>query len=274
MPDKIGIIAGSGQFPALFAQAARQKGLQVYAAAYINEADPDLAQHVVQLQWVYIGQINQLIKFFHTHHVTQAVMLGAIQKARLLKNFRPDIKALALIAKMRHTHDDAILRQFAGVLEKEGIQIRPSTFLLPELLAPPGIWTRRKPSRTAIQDIRIGWHIAKEIGRLDIGQCIIIGSGSVLAIEAIDGTDATIERGGRLGRSKAVAIKVCKPNQDTRFDIPSVGVKTIETMNTFNVHTLAIEAGKVVVFDRQAMIACADAYKITIIAIDDINHWD
>ncbi len=272
MTNKIGLIAGSGQFPILFAQAARQKGWQIIAAAYVEEADPDLERYAQCLQWFYVGQINRLIKFFHTHQITQAVMLGAIHKTRMFTNIRPDMKALALIARMRHTHDDALLREFADVLEKEDIQIKPSTFLLPDLLASPGVWTRRKPSKTENRDIGIGWKIAKEIGRLDIGQCVVIKRGSILAVEAIDGTDATIERGGRLARGEAVVVKVCKPNQDTRFDVPAVGLQTVEIMHAANIKTLAIEAGKAMVFDREAMIEQANAYKMTIVALEDVNR--
>ncbi len=268
MTKKIGIIAGSGQFPILFAKAAAQKCLEVHAAAYRDEADPNLEQHVATIEWFYLGQIKRLIKYFRKQSVTQAVMIGAISKTRMFTNVRPDIKAITLVAGMRHTHDDALLSQFAKVLEKEGIQIQPSTFLLPELLAPPGIWTRRKPSREEKNDIGLGWKIAKEIGRLDIGQCIVMGGGSVLAVEAMEGTDATIRRGGKLSKGQAVVVKVCKPGQDTRFDIPAVGLGTIESMREANVKTLAIEAGKAVVFDRDAMVQRANAYKMAVVALE------
>ena len=269
MSKKIGLIAGNGQFPLLFAQAAQQKGWQVHAAAYRNETDPLLTQHVASLEWFYLGQLKRLIKYFRHQGVHRAVMLGGITKTRMFTNVRPDIKAIALVASMRHTHDDAILRAFAEALESEGIQIQASTFLLPELLAPPGVWTRRKPSRSENEDIRLGWKIAKEIGRLDIGQCVIVGGGSVLAVEAIEGTDAAIRRGGQLGKGQAVVVKVCKPTQDTRFDIPAVGLATIETMHAAGVKTLAIEAGNAVVFDREAMIAQADGCGVAIVALSN-----
>lgn len=267
MTDRIGLIAGGGQFPILFARAARQNGLQIFAAAYNAEADPALGRHVTSLEWFYVGQIKKLIKYFHQHQVTQAVMMGTIRKPRMFTNARPDTKALALLAGMRHAHDDALLRAFADLLEKEGIQIKPSTMLLPQMLAPPGIWTRRKPSRVESKDISMGWTIAKEIGRLDIGQCIVLREGCVLAIEAIEGTDAAIARGGELGKGKAVVVKVCKPNQDVRFDVPAVGLQTIKTMHAAGAVTLAIEAGKAVVFDRKEMIDLANKYKISIVAM-------
>ena len=268
MTEKIGLIAGSGQFPLLFAQAARKKGLQIHAAAYKDEADPELSQCVESIQWLHLGQVGKLIKYFRAQHISQAVMLGAIRKTRMFTNVKPDIKALAMVAGMRHTHDDALLRQFAQLLEKEGIQIQASTMLVPELLATAGVWTRRKPSRAEKLDIELGYRIAKEIGRLDIGQCVVAGGGSILAVEAMEGTDSAISRGGKLGNGKAVVVKVCKPNQDTRFDIPAVGLGTIEAMHDANVKALAIEAGKAVVFDRDLMIKHANEHKMTILALE------
>lgn len=269
MTEKIGLIAGSGQFPILFAQAARKRGFQIYTAAFKDETDPSLDQYVTSLEWFYVGQIKKLIRYFREHTISQAVMLGAISKPRAFSSIRPDTKALSLIAGMLHTHDDALLRRFADMLENEGIQIKASTFLLPELLAPAGIWTRRKPSRDENKDIDVGWAIAKAVGRLDIGQCIVVRGGSVLAVEAIEGTDAAIARGGGFGKGNAVAVKVCKPSQDFRFDVPAVGLNTIETMHSAKVKTLAVEAGKVVVFDRQVMIQRADEYGISIVAIEN-----
>lgn len=266
---RIGLIAGSGQFPVIFAKIAQKKGYNVYTAAYRNEADETLEQYVSDLQWFHLGQVKRLIKYFHQNEVTQAVMIGAIQKTRIFTDVKPDIKAIAMMAKMRNTHDDGILRAFADVLEKEGIVIQASTFLLPELLAPAGVWTRRKPSRAEKKDIDIGWKIAKEIGRLDIGQCVVVGGGSILAVEAVDGTDATIQRGGKLGHGEAVVVKVCKPSQDMRFDIPAIGLKTIETMQSVNARILAMEAGKAVVFNREELIEKANEYGIAIVAIND-----
>jgi DUF1009 family protein len=267
MTEKIGLIAGSGQFPILFAGIAAQKGFSVYTAAYINEADQELAALSEKIQWLHLGQVKRLIRFFKQSDVSRAVMLGAVRKARLFTDVKPDMKAIAIIAGMRHTHDDAIMRAFADALEQEGIKIEPSTFLLPELLATEGIWTTRKPSRSENKDIALGFSIAREIGRLDIGQSVVVGGGSILAVEAIDGTDATIERGGRLGKGEAVLVKVCKPNQDFRFDVPSIGARTIETMSRHDVRALAIEANRTVVFDRQEMIRLANAKNIAIVCM-------
>lgn len=239
-------------------------------AAHLKETDPAVEAHAAAVEWVHLGQVKRLIRFFKDNQVEEAVMLGAIKKTRIFKDVRPDTKALALIAGMRHTHDDGILSAFAKGLEKEGIAIQSSTMLMPEILAQPGCWTRRKPNATEMEDVKLGWRIAKEIGRLDIGQCIVVGRGSVLAVEAIDGTDATIQRGGRLGRGKAVVVKVCKPEQDERFDIPAIGAETIETMHQADAKVLVVEAGKAVVFDRKEMIDLANRYGIAIMAVDKL----
>jgi DUF1009 family protein len=264
----IGIIAGGGQFPALFAQAATSAGYTVVAAAHINETAPELADHVDDILWVHLGQLKKIIRFFKKHHVRQAVMLGTITKTRIFTDVRPDIKAIALVAKMRHTLDDGILRAVAGAIESEGIAIEASTFLLPELLAPAGHWTSRRPDPSEMADISLGWRIAKEIGHLDIGQCVVVAGGSVLAVEAVDGTDATITRGGSLAKGQAVVVKVCKPNQDFRFDVPAIGAKTIATMAAVGATALAVEAGRAVVFDRNDMVARAEAAGIAIVALD------
>jgi len=268
MDKRIGIIAGSGQFPFIFARAARDSGYAVYAVAHVNETGDNLDQYVDEIKWVRLGQLKKIIKFFSGHGVRQAVMAGAIKKTNMFRDVRPDLKTISILAGIKNTHDDRLLRAFADALEKEGILIKASTFLLPDLLAPEGCWTKRKPTRSEHEDIRLGWQLAKEIGRLDIGQCVVVGGGSVLAVEAIDGTDATIKRGGALARGTAVVVKVCKPNQDFRFDVPAIGVNTIKVMADVGVKVLVIEAGKAVVFDRREMIQAADERGICIVARD------
>ena len=265
---RIGLIAGSGQFPIIFSKKAQQSGYDVYAVAHLKETSPDLEAYVAGIKWIHLGQLSKLIRFFKENQVTEAVMVGAIRKTRIFTDIRPDAKLLSLVAGLRHTHDDGFLRAFAGLLEKEGILIQESTMLLPEILAEPGCWTRRKPSKSEMKDVRLGWRLAKEIGRLDIGQCVVVASGSILAVEAIDGTDATILRGGKLGQGNAVVVKVCKPNQDDRFDIPAIGAKTISTMKEAGARVLVVEAGKAVVFDKEEMIALANQHGISIVSHD------
>jgi len=266
---KIGLIAGSGQFPLIFSKAAGLKDYSVYAAALRNEADPELGRHVAAIEWINIGQVKKIIRFFRKHDVTQAAMMGAVRKTRMFSDVKPDMKAVSILVGMRHTHDDGLLRAFAVALEGEGIRIRSATFLLPDLLAPEGCWTRRIASPSEEADIELGWRLAKEIGRLDIGQCLVVGGGSVLAVEAIDGTDATIRRGASLGGGSAVVVKVCKPNQDDRFDIPAVGLQTIHTMSESGSRVLVVEAGKTVVFDRDEMVSLANQLGMAVIAKRD-----
>lgn len=266
---RIGLIAGGGQFPIIFSKAAKSKGFDVFAVAYYKETDPVLAEYVDDIRWMYLGQVKRLLKYFKENSVNEAVMMGAVKKIRMFSNFRPDSKAITVLAGIKHTHDDELLSAFSRLLEEEGIKVRAATFLLPSLLAQEGCWTKKKPSKSEWSDINLGWHLAKEVGRMDIGQCVVIGGGSVLAVEAIDGTDATIKRGGVLGKGNAVVVKVCKPNQDQRFDIPAIGVQTITTMHNYGVSVLAIEAGKAVVFDKDEMICNADKYGISIVVLNN-----
>ena len=266
--ERIGLIAGSGQFPSIFSRAAREKGLNVYAVAHEGETDPALENLVEATKWVKIGQVKKLVAFFKENDVRDAVMAGAITKTKMFSSVRPDLTALKILATMDHTHDDRLLRAFADALEREGIKVRASTFLLPELLAPEGCWTRRKPNKSETADVRFGWRIVKEIGGLDIGQSVVVRDGSVMAVEAIDGTDATIRRGGKLGKEKTVVVKASKPNQDMRFDVPAVGPETIKTMSNVGASVLAVEAGKTVVFDKEEMVALANRERIAIIGIE------
>ena len=209
-----------------------------------------------------------MLAYYRKYDVTQTVMIGGIQKTRIFSDIKPDMKAIMFLAGMKHTHDDGLLGALAAFLAKEGILVESSTFLVPEILAEKGCWTRKKPGKSQLNDIEVGWKLAKEIGRLDIGQCIVIGGGSVLAVEAIDGTDATIKRGGSLGNGDAVVVKVSKPDQDMRFDIPAVGAETIKNMHASGVSTLVIEAGKAVVFNKEEMIKIADKKGISIVVME------
>ncbi len=267
---KIGLIAGGGQFPLLFARKAADKRIKVSAVGFRSETDPDLAHLVDDFKWLYLGQVAKLVQFFKTRDITQAVMLGSISKTNIFRDIRPDFKALKFIAKTSHTHDDNVLRSFAELLLNEGIEIKPSTFLLPEIISQKGCWTKRSPDRGEKKDIYQGWRLARQIGRLDIGQCIVISNGTVLAVEAIDGTDATIKRGGALAhKSGPVVVKLSKPGQDLRFDLPSSGVGTIRTMVESGARVLALEAGRSIAFDREDMVKLANENKISILGLTD-----
>ncbi len=258
MSEKIGLIAGKGQFPLLFAQAAQSQGLQIVAVAHRGETDPALESLVHQLHWVYVGQLGKIIRIFRAAGVRQAVMAGGISRGRLFQHFRPDLRALSLIRRAGAGKDDRLLREVAAELEQEGITIAPSTLFLEELLASPGQLSRRPPTEAELQDMDFGLQVAKELGRLDIGQCVVVRHQIVMALEAIEGTDETIRRGGRLAGAGAVVVKVSKPHQDLRFDVPAVGPETVRAMKEVEAAVLAVEAGKTLIFDRPEMVKIAD----------------
>ena len=266
---RIGVIAGSGQFPILFSKRVRQKGFSVYALGLIDETNPEMQAFVDSMEWVKLGQVQKMISYFKKNNIARAVMLGAVDKTSIFSNVEPDIKAISIVSGMDHTHDDALLRAFTEVLKEDGIEILAPTQFLPELIATKGSWTKRIPAEDEIADIKIGYRVSQKIGDVDIGQTVVVGGGSILAVEAIDGTNATIKRGGLLSKGQSVVVKTSKPGQDLRFDMPAVGVQTIEIMKAAGISVLAIEAGKTVVFDREEMIGLADQLGMTIIAIDE-----
>lgn len=269
MDTAIGLIAGGGQFPLLFAEAARSQGKRVVAIGHLSESSPQLENAVDALCWVKLGQLGKIISFFHKQGVKETVFAGSITKTRIFRDVLPDLKGLSLWNKIDIHQDDAILRAIAGVLENEGIQVIASTSYLQHLLFPKGILTRQKPSSAQVEDIRFGWNMAREIGRLDIGQCVVVRDKTVVAVEAIEGTDAAIRRGGELAESGAVVVKVKKPNQDFRFDLPATGLQTIETLAEVRGSVLAVEAGQSLVFDIQKMVEIADKAGISIVGITE-----
>ncbi len=267
-PQKIGIIAGGGQFPLLFLEAAKKKGRTVAVVAHKGETSPELAEAADEVCWVKLGQLGKVTKFFKSKGVGEAVFLGAITKTQIFRNILPDIKGLSLWKRIDSHQDDAILRAVADVLEQDGIKILESTIYLQHLLFPKGVLTKKKPSKKQIKDINFGWHTAKEIGKLDIGQCVVVRNGTVLAVEAIDGTDATIKRGGKLAKEKAVIVKVQKPGQDARFDLPATGLTTIASMKRVKAGVLAVEAGKSLLFDAGDVVDAANEAGIVVVGIE------
>jgi len=264
--DIIGLIAGGGKFPIMVADSARKQGLKVIAVAHKDETDPLLSEKADKIIWVKMGQLGHIIKALKKGGVNKALMAGTITKTRMFGNLRPDLKGLSLMAKLAIFHDDDILKAVSCELLKAGIEIISPVNFLPELLPPKACLTRRKPSASEKVDINFGWNMAKELGRLDIGQCVVVRAKTVLALEAIEGTNETILRGGKLAREKAVVVKVSKPTQDLRFDMPTVGLETIKIMDQVKASVLAIEAGKTLLFDRSEMVDYANNAGIIIIA--------
>lgn len=251
----------------IFAESARSEGLEVVAVAHRGETMPELAGVVEKILWIKLGQLGKLVDFFKDEGVNEVVMAGGIDKKNIYRKVWPDMKALSLWSKLRNRLDDGILRAVAGILEDEGIKVVESTMFLKSLMAPKGTLTKRSPEEHEQKDVDFGWKIAKEIGGLDIGQCIVVKDLVVVAVEAIEGTDETIRRGGKLAKKGAIVVKVLKPNQDLRFDLPAVGLQTIRTMLEVEASCLAIEAGSVIMFEKEEMIREADRNGIAIVAL-------
>jgi DUF1009 family protein len=269
--ERIGLIAGNGRFPIIFADNARKLGYHVSAVAHEGETEPELAGHVDRIHWIKIGQLNKLIKAFKEDGVHQAVMLGGIKKTHVFTTLRPDFRTLALATRVALWKDDDILRELAKELEREGIVICESTFGLEGILVEEGSLTARTPSEKEWEDIRYGWEVAHDIGRLDIGQCVVIKDRVVVAVEAVEGTDGAIKRGGDLAKGGAVVVKRSKPQQDLRFDLPAVGPRTIEVMASVKASVLAIEAGRTILLDREIMLEKAKSARIAIVGITKLE---
>lgn len=269
--NKIGLIAGNGNFPIAFAKAAKLKGLEVVAVAHEGETMPDLADWVDGIFWVKVGQLGKLIKIFKQQGVRDVLMAGGIKKTRLFGGAMPDLRGAALLAKMIHKKDDSMLRAVAEELESEGITVRESTLYLDSIIAREGVLTKTKPSKDELLDIRFGWHMAKEIGRLDIGQTVVVKDQAILAVEAIEGTDEAIKRGGKLCGRGAVVVKVCKPEQDLRFDLPAIGPRTIRSMKEADAACIAVEADRTIIIEMDSVIRGADREKISIVAVKGLQ---
>ena len=265
--ERIGLIAGNGTFPLLFARTARDEGLSVAAVAHEGETVPELADCVDSITWIKVGQLDAIVRTFQAHGVRRAVMAGGIRKAALMDGFAPDERAVRFLSRLTRWSDDALLRGVADELESEGIAVVESTLFLESLLAPVGVLTARQPDAAQWADIRYGMAAAKGIGAWDIGQTVVVKSRMVLAVEALEGTDAALRRGGALGRGGAVAVKVSKPGQDLRFDVPAIGPATVDVCREAGIAVLAVEASATLVLDREAICNAAAAADVAVVGI-------
>jgi len=262
----VGIIAGNGVYPRLLADAARKAGLKkIIAAAFAGETDPVLAQHVDLIEWMRVGQLNRLLKFFNQNKVHHAIMAGQIAPKNLF-DLRPDWKALLLLGKLKQRNAESIFAAIADELAKVDIDLLPATTFLEDCLACAGLIAGVKLSRREEDDVDLGLKIAREIARLDVGQTVIVKNGTVVAVEAFEGTNETITRGGALAREGAVMIKVAKPNQDMRFDVPVIGVETIRIADQAKLRVIAVEAGKTLLLERDAAVDLANRSRMSIVA--------
>lgn len=269
MTETIGLIAGNGRFPLIFAATARREGARVVAVAHRGETDEAIEQCADAVTWIRVGELGKIIRVFREAGVRRAVMAGGIQKVRLLGGFRPDLRGAAFLARVGSLHDDALLRGIARELESDGIEVVESTLFLSSIVTHAGVLGRVKPKRADWKDIALGFRIAKEVGRFDVGQSIVVKGGIAIAVEGIEGTDACIRRGGALGRGDVVVVKVAKPEQDLRFDVPAVGPGTIRAMVEVGARVLALEAGRTILLDRDEFLAAADAAKIAVVGVSE-----
>jgi len=266
--DRLALIAGNGVFPVLVARGAREAGVEVVACAHVGETDPAIESEVAECTWVRVGELGKIIRTFRQAGCTRAVMAGGIKKARLFSGFRPDLRGAAFLARMRTLHDDKLLTGIADELAGEGIPVVASTIFLPRLVPEPGVLGRRAPRAREREDIRFGLAVAKAVGAFEIGQTVVVKDGLVVAVEAVEGTDAAIRRGGDLARRGAVVVKVAKPGQDLRFDVPAVGPETIRLMSDVRATALAVEARRTLLLERDRLIAAADAAGIAVVAVE------
>ena len=274
---KLGLIAGNGKFPFLVLDAARAQGLDVVVAAIKEEAFPEIQQRGASaVHWLSLGELSKLIDTFRQEGVSRAVMAGQVKHKQIFSSIKPDWKLAKLLLSLGTRNTDSLIGAVAKVLAEEGITLESSTALLEPLLAKPGVLTKRAPSEAETRDIAYGRAVASRLAEFDIGQTVIVAGSACVAVEAMEGTDATIERAGKLMRSlegdastlsrSLTVVKIAKPNQDMRFDVPVVGVKTIETMVVAGATCLAIDSGKCLLLDGDAIREQADKAEITIIA--------
>jgi UDP-2,3-diacylglucosamine hydrolase len=265
---KLGLIAGNGKFPFLVIDGAHKAGAQVAVAAIREETDPGIERIADSLTWVGIGQLGKMLRFFKAEGVKQAIMAGQVKHVQIFSGAIPDVRMLKMLLKLPRRNTVALIGAVASELATEGIQLIDSTHFLKDQLPQPGILTKRTPDARERGDIDYGLEVAREIARLDLGQTIVVRERACVAIEAMEGTDAVIRRAGDLVRGRLTVVKMAKPDQDMRFDVPVVGVPTIRAMSECGATCLCLTAGKTLMFDREEMITLANRKKIVIVAVE------
>lgn len=270
LPKTLGIIAGMGHLPKIVAAEARRKGYHVTGFALQPSSDDSLREFVDDFHKVNIGQFGKLISLMKKLSVTEAVMAGKVPKSLLYSNktkLIPDMRTAKVLFSLKDRSDDTIMLAIVKELEKDGIRLLNTTSFTSDSLVPEGVLTKKKSTKEELEDIKFGWKLAKKMGELDIGQTVIIKDRAVMAVEAIEGTDEAIKRGGALAGKGAVVVKVSKPNQDMRFDVPVIGIETLRSMQEAKAGVLAIEAGKTIIIDIDEFKDEADKAGISVIGI-------
>jgi DUF1009 family protein len=277
---RLGLIAGNGRFPFLVLDAAQAQGFDVVVAAIKEEAAPEIeSQGAASVHWLSLGELSRLIETFQKENVTRAVMAGQVKHKQIFSSIRPDWRLAKLLLSLATRNTDALLGAVAKVLGDEGIVLENSTAFLEPLLAQPGVLTRRAPTEQEEKDIEYGRGAARQLAQLDIGQTVVIAASACVAVEAMEGTDATIERAGLLMTSLDVSastlsraltvVKIAKPSQDMRFDVPVIGLKTVQVMHVAGATCLAVDAGRCLLFEREAIIQAANEFEIAIVALEN-----
>ncbi len=267
--NKYGLIAGNGRFPFLVLEAARTQGIEMVVAAIKEEAFPDIEKHATSVHWLSLGQLGKLIKTFKAEGVSHAIMAGQVKHKQIFSSIVPDLKMLQLLASLATKNTDSLIGAVARVLEREGIHLVESTTFLGPLLPGPGTLTKRSPTDEEKRDLDYGYRLARELGRLDVGQTVVVSDGACVSLEAMEGTDAVMERSAALVNGRPLrVVKLAKPNQDLRFDVPVIGPATVRLMARLRITAMAIEAGKTLMIDREELLREADQQGISIIAVE------
>jgi len=265
---RYGLIAGSGQFPLLVLEAARCRGIEMVVAAIREEASPEVAARASRLHWLGLGELSRLIAVFRQEGVNRAIMAGKVRHDRIFSSIRPDWKLVKVLAALPRKNTDSLIGAVAKVLEEEGIHLEDSTHFLEPLLAPAGVLTRRGPDSGEQENIAYGRKVAHGLAQWDIGQTVVIAERACVAVEAMEGTDAAIRRAAQYAQGKPLTVvKVSKPQQDMRFDVPVTGPGTVRVMQEAGATALCMDAGKTLIFDREEMLAVADAAGIAIVGM-------
>ncbi len=263
----IGLIAGNGTFPMLLAQEAKRRGDHVITVALKEEADPAISQHSDHIEWLSIGQLGKIIRFFKDHAVSQAIMAGQVKHTQLFKNIMPDLRAAKVLAKVINKKAESVLSTVIQEFEGEGIHFLSSITYLEHWLCPIGSLTKRALNSAEKEDIAFGVPLARALADEDIGQTIVVKDKTVVAVEAMEGTDACIRRAGEIAGSGCVVIKVARPRQDLRFDVPVIGFRTIESLKAAKSSVLALESGKTLLLDKDSLLKDANAAQLSITGI-------
>lgn len=267
--SRYGLIAGNGRFPFLVLEAARSQGIEMVVAAIKEETSPDIERLASTVHWLSLGQLGKLIKTFKAEGVTKAIMAGQVKHKQIFSGILPDLKMMQVLASLATRNTDSLIGAVARVLEDEGIHLVDSTAFLEPLLPQAGVLTKRVPTVEEQKDLDYGYRLARELGRLDVGQTVVIADGACVAVEAMEGTDAVIERAASLVNGRALrVVKLAKPNQDLRFDVPVIGLPTVAGMKRAGVTAMAIEARKTLMIDREELLREADAAGIAIVAVE------